>query len=225
MKMKRFCLAMMLLTLSASAAWADQVAVGDFIYYGLHTPTFLNGGPFDIYAAKADGAGKGGYLFTTFCVEGSEYLSNPIYVYGISDTAYYGSEGPQGDRIDWQTALIYYSWRTGSLPSPESLGYTGPLRQAQLVQQAIWYLEGEPNGADNIYVSWANSQPQWNNLYVRVLNTYQARDAGNYYEILYKDGQPVRSQDQLVLIPEPATLLLVGTGLVCAFALSKRRRN
>lgn len=223
LRMKRMCLFVILAIAPPTAVWADQVAVGNFVYYGAHPLTYLNGGPFDIYAALPNGGGQGALLFTTFCVERTEYLSNPIYVYSISDRAYYGGAGSGGDPIEWQTALIYYSWRQGTLPYPGNLGYSGSLVQQQLVQEAIWHFESELGAPDNIYVQWANSQPVWTNLYVRVLNTYRARDAGSYYEIIYQDGQPVRSQDQLVLIPEPATLFLAGAGLVIVFGVSRRR--
>jgi hypothetical protein len=149
--------------------------------------------------------------FQTFCMEAVESIapySNP-YTAVLNSKALNGGVGPQGDPISIGTAYLYFQFATGIL---QNYNYSGTTAQRQasaaLLQNAIWYLEGEAGGVDNVYVNLVQgmfgetgAMNDNNGAYrVAVLNLYDA--AGG------------RAQDLLIVTPEPITMLLLGLGLV-----------
>ena len=83
----------------------------------------------------------------TFCLEYGETFSyGTIYNYSLNTAALNGGVGPAGDEISIGTAWLYNAFSNGTLA-----GYfTGGDRttQAGLLQNAIWYLEGEVGNQD-----------------------------------------------------------------------------
>jgi hypothetical protein len=180
---------------------ADSIQQGDIIY--------LDRGP---------GSGPGGefllsttpnanYLFSTFCIERTEYISydNPFRVNSISEYAVLGGYASPGDPLDAKTAYLYYHFRKGDLSS-----YVyGSNDSANELQEAIWAIEEEGIAATGQAATWiteaqnAINNKEWSGLGdVRVLNLVDPNDPNS------------RKQDQLTLVPEPASLLLLGLGLL-----------
>jgi hypothetical protein len=182
-------------------------------------PGTTNGGEFRVYdwSTKEE-------LFRSFCLETNEYLSfgKEFIVAGISDSAKNGgSGGPSPDPISDETAYLYHHFYWGTLPdykyqdTSTSQYFTSRDQSANALQRAIWWFENETGGQENHYTALAKSavnSPTWPGIDdVRVINLTDVN--GN------------RMQDQLTVVPapEPATILLLGSGVIGLFAFGKRR--
>jgi len=193
-----FLLSVMLcMTLAmCQSVYADPINVGETIYLSTMVSGF-NGGPFGVRTAQA-----GRVLFFTFCLERDEYFyPNQGYtVYGISDKAMAGGNNTNdGDLLDPKTAYLYTMFRNQSLPNWFNNNDLDDLISLQI---AIWLIEQEidstTNTKANDLVALANNCG-WKTIGdVRVINL----------------GVNGLNQDQLVLVPEPSTLLLLGAGLL-----------
>ena len=195
---------------TGSHGYAYPVNVGDLIILSDSWGS-TNGGEFTVTVIGSD------YSFQTFCVETGEYLAfgKQFKVVGISTAAVWGGVDPGGDLLDPETAYLFSNFAAGTLADYEYTPGDGRVASADLLQRAIWYLEGESGGVDNEYVELANGSG-WTDIgNVRVLNLEWAVDYGSY-----KIGD--RAQDILVTVPEPGILILLGIAM-SAVGLAARR--
>ena len=231
--LKVIFLSMLIMLMALSAAIADQVVLysqgnysngsgGEFTAKIAQTST---GPDLDLnwayYADNTRDIGDYDPSFQTFCVEYGEYFYSGVpYYVTISDSAFNGGVGSGGDPISLGTAWLYYQFATGTLGNynygsdrSTSAGY---------LQDIIWYLEGEVGAITNPvanpfddmlttkFESIGNAKADNNGTYsVAVLNLY--------------DSKGGLRQDQLVLVPEPSTLLLLGAGLLGLGLLGRRK--
>lgn len=147
-------------------------------------------------------------LFTTFCVEPNEYFSpgEKLTVKSIGTSITYNG-GSTPIALNSLTAYLYHEFAYNSWNVAGIFNYTDyTARKADdaLLQSAIWLLQyGGYEGSKNKFIVYAlaNSERDgWTGTGdVGVMNLVGA--SGN-------------RQDQLTLVPEPMTLILLGTGLI-----------
>lgn len=179
---------------------------------------------------KIDGAGSGGIgnanrggafeindgLFWTFCLERNEYFTPgySYYIGSITNGAIKGGlSGGDPDPLSSEAAYLYYMWSTRSIDHTDV--------NANALQLAIWYFEGELGTLTltdlaNDYIADAEANRDGTLYGVRVMNLYGSYDSNQGF---YSDPK----QDMLI-IPEPSTLLLLGAGLL-GMGLAVRRRK
>ncbi len=115
------------------------------------TPIPVEGGPVDWlnlsgYADNLIGTGiEKRKTFQSFCLEIKEFVEEgKTYNAKVSDTAFLGGVGPEGDPISIGTSWLYSQFAQGQLKGYEYAGDEKERKQSAInLQLAIWWLEDE----------------------------------------------------------------------------------
>lgn len=167
---------------------------------------------------------KVGSGFESFCLETDEYVNLPGTYNAVVNpnnmAVQGGSNTNAGDIISKGTAYLYSQFAAGALKGYDYTPGSDREASAMALQKAIWYLEGETNpgyGEENHFTTLAAGE--FDTL-AKAMENYNGGYGVGVLNLTYTGGG--FAQDQLVMVPEPGILFLIGTGFFSIAAYRKK---
>ena len=219
----------------ASTVTLNDYIVGNSAFSENATTNAGTGGPFTATTGADGGLLGNNVSFMTFCLEfGDHFQYGVSYTFTLDDKAMNGGVVPAGtgDPVDAATKWLYYQVITGNYTAFSEFGSDNFV--GARVQEAIWYLEGERSYPGEI----SDASKTLADLAGTKTSDWNALAASGFavwaMNMTTLDGGFV--QDQLAMtfvptdkdvdpVPEPTTLVLLGTGLLATARRFNRRKT